>query len=271
MKVKWRYLSIVLLLFVLVVGVVSNHQQQPVNYHSHQTIQTGVLRDTTFSLVASAENSTTHYQQQYGYIEDIGDGRGYTAGIIDFTSATGDLRQVIQRYAKLRPHNKLVAFLPALKKVQGSASHRGLGNKFVQAWRQAAPDTKLIQAQNDILNQQYLKPALQAAKADDLGPLGQYIYYDALVVHGPGDDRSSFGGIRQKALQQAKSPRQGGTQRHYLQTFLRCRAKIMRQETAHQDLSRLKVQEALLKQHNYTLQRPLIWTMYGDHYHLKIR
>ena len=33
-------------------------------------------------LVSSAENSSLDWKAQFGYIEDIHDGRGYTAGII---------------------------------------------------------------------------------------------------------------------------------------------------------------------------------------------
>ena len=47
-------------------------------------------REIFYSIVSSAENSTLDYKEQYSYIEDIGDGRGYTAGIIGFTSGTGD-------------------------------------------------------------------------------------------------------------------------------------------------------------------------------------
>lgn len=42
-------------------------------------------------LVSSAENSSLDWKAQYKYIEDIGDGRGYTAGIIGFSSGTGDM------------------------------------------------------------------------------------------------------------------------------------------------------------------------------------
>lgn len=49
-----------------------------------------------FALVSSAENSDTDYSLQYGYIEDIGDGRGYTAGIIGFTTGIGDLPDVVE-------------------------------------------------------------------------------------------------------------------------------------------------------------------------------
>jgi len=238
-------------------------------YRSQQTIKTGQLRATTFSLVASAENSTTNYRQQYGYIQDIGDGRGYTAGIIGFTSGNGDLRQVIQHYVRLKPHhNGLRRYLPALKRVEGTASHRGLGPQFVRAWRRAAKTRQLVRAEDQILNDQYMQPVLKAAKKDGLSPLGQYIYYDAIVVHGPGNDASSFGGIRRHALKLARAPRQGGNQAEYLKAFLKARTPVMKAEAAHKDLSRLETQRALIKAGNYQLKRPLRWQMYGDHYHL---
>ncbi|MFC6182477.1 chitosanase [Lactiplantibacillus daowaiensis] len=233
-----------------------------------RTIATGDLRATTFALVSSAENSSLNYRQQYRYIEDIGDGRGYTAGIIGFTSGTGDLLRVVKTYQQLRPHNRLVAYLPALKRVNGTASHRGLGAKFVKAWHQAARDPRLVQAQDRVVDQMYLKPAIQAAKQDGLTPLGQYIYYDALVVHGPGNDATSFGGIRRAAKQRAKTPQQGGTATTYLRTFLTVRAKVMRQEAAHHDLSRLNTQWRFVQTHQDKLQLPLTWTMYGQSFRL---
>lgn len=243
---------------------------QAPGYRGQRTIKTGQLRATTFSLVASAENSTTNYRQQYGYIEDIGDGRGYTAGIIGFTSGTGDLREVVQRYTRLKTgHNGLKRYLPALRRVNGTASHADLGPRFVKAWRRAAKDSQMVRAQDAILNRQYLRPVLKAAKQDNLSPLGQYIYYDAIVVHGPGADKSSFGGIRRRAKQLAKTPSQGGNQARYLRAFLKARTRVMKQETAHKDLSRLEVQRQFIKDGNYQLKRPLHWRMYGDRYQLK--
>ena len=77
-------------------------------------ISQGILRKEVFALVSSAENSTTDYTGQYAYIEDIGDGRGYTAGIIGFTTGTGDLLDVINRYTELKPENALEKYIPAL-------------------------------------------------------------------------------------------------------------------------------------------------------------
>ncbi|MFD1455115.1 chitosanase [Levilactobacillus lanxiensis] len=267
MKMKWVLRGTLLVL--LASSLVGCAAKTP-GYQAKRTIKTGQLRATTFALVASAENSTTDYQRQYGYIEDIGDGRGYTAGIIGFTSATGDLRQVVQRYSRLQTHhNGLKRYLPALRRVNGTASHAGLGPKFVKAWRRAAKDPQMARAQDAILNRQYLKPVLRAAKQDNLSPLGQYIYYDAIVVHGPGADRNSFGGIRRRAQKLAKTPRQGGNQAQYLRAFLKVRTGVMREEKAHKDLSRLNVQRRFIKDENYQLKRPLHWQMYGDSYRLR--
>ena len=54
------------------------------------------------------------WRAECGYIEDIHDGRGYTGGIIGFTSATGDMLDVVRIYARALPGNPLAPFLPAL-------------------------------------------------------------------------------------------------------------------------------------------------------------
>ncbi len=48
-------------------------------------------KEIAMRLVSSAENSSLDWRAQYRYIEDIHDGRGYTAGIIGFCSGTGDM------------------------------------------------------------------------------------------------------------------------------------------------------------------------------------
>jgi len=254
--------------WLVVVGILLGGMSGYWYYRLHRTIMTGQLRETTFALVSSAENSSLNYRRQYRYIADIGDGRGYTAGIIGFTSGTGDMLRVIKRYDALQPANRLAKYLPALKRVNGTASHRGLGRPFVTAWHQAAKDPQFVQAQNDILNQRYLKPAVAAARTDGLAPLGQYIYYDAMVVHGPGNGADSFGGIRRAARQRAKTPQQGGKTKTYLRTFLTVRAHVMREESAHHDLSRLIAQWQFVCADKDQLQLPLTWKMYGDTYNL---
>ena len=234
------------------------------------TIAQGTLRDTVFSLVSSAENSTTDFNTEYGYIEDIGDGRGYTCGIIGFTSATGDLLDVVRLYVELAPNNNpLKPYVPALEAAVGSDTHAGLGSGFVSAWKTACKTSQMIEAQNAILNEQYMLPAVNSAQGDGLSPLGQYIYYDALVVHGPGNDADSFGGIRAAALKSARTPAQGGDEATYLSAFLDARTKVMLKEEAHSDLSRINVQRTFIKEKKWDLSRPLSWTMYGDRFELR--
>ncbi|MYS55627.1 chitosanase, partial [Streptomyces sp. SID6013] len=52
-------------------------------------------KEIAMQLVSSAENSSLDWKAQYRYIEDIGDGRGYTAGIIGFCSGTGDMLDLV--------------------------------------------------------------------------------------------------------------------------------------------------------------------------------
>ncbi len=101
------------------------------------------------------------YTRQDAYIEDIGDGRGYTAGIIGFTTGTGDLLDVVNRYMELKPENELGKYIPALEAVNGTDSHEGLGGDFVKDWESAAQCGEMIQAQNDILDEQYMNPAIR--------------------------------------------------------------------------------------------------------------
>ena len=235
---------------------------------SSSNISEGILRKEVFALVSSAENSDTDYTKQYEYIEDIGDGRGYTAGIIGFTSGTGDLLDVVEHYTELKPNNELEKYIPALKKVNGTDSHNGLGEAFEKAWRAAAKTDEMIQAQNDILDEQYMFPAVEYANKDGLSPLGQYIYYDALVVHGSGDSEDCFEAIRDAALEKEQTPSDGGDEADYLNAFLDARIPIMQLEEAHSDLSRIDAQRKFLNEENFDLKLPLEWKMYGDDFSL---
>lgn len=222
-------------------------------------------KDVAMQLVSSAENSSLNWKDQYGYIEDIGDGRGYTGGIIGFTSGTHDMLELVRYYTKLSPSNPLAKYIPALEDVDGSDSHAGLGSGFEAAWKQAASDAVFQRAQNDERDRSYFNPAVSQAKSDELRALGQFIYYDAMVMHGPGSDAESFGGIRAAALKKAKSPAQGGDERTYLNAFLDARVAAMKQEAAHEDVSRVETaQRKFLEAGNFNLNTPLSWSVYGD-------
>jgi chitosanase len=231
-------------------------------------------KELAMQLVSSAENSTLNWRGQYGYLEDIGDGRGYTGGLIGFTSGTGDMLMLVRNLTATAPRNPLAPFLPALRAVNGSDSHDGLGEAFEGAWRQTATDprfaAKFVAAQDRLRDTVYFEPAVAAATADGLPLLGQFAYYDAAVMHGPGTDPESFGGIRAAAMKQARTPAQGGSLARYLDAFWRARIAVMRSEPAHQDVSRVTdLEQKFARDGNYSLQTPLTWSVYGDTYSIR--
>jgi len=220
-------------------------------------------KEIAMQLVSSAENSLLDWRAQYRYIEDIGDGRGYTAGIIGFCSGTGDMLEVVRTYAKARPRNRLARFLPALRRVNGTASHRDLGRRLVTAWRRAAKDKAFQRAQNRERDSVYFEPSVKLAKSDGLGALGQFAYYDAAVVHG----FSGMQGIRMRAVGAAQTPSAGGDEVAYLDTFLDERVVEMKKEAAHEDVTRIETaQRRFLRERNLALDPPLRWSVYGDDY-----
>ncbi|MEN1888885.1 chitosanase [Streptomyces mirabilis] len=226
-------------------------------------------KEIAMKLVSSAENSSLDWKAQYKYIEDIGDGRGYTAGIIGFCSGTGDMLDLVELYTQRKPGNVLAKYLPALRKVNGSDSHQGLDPGFPADWRKAAQDTAFQQAQNDERDRVYFNPAVAQGKTDGIGVLGQFTYYDAIVMHGDGGDSTSFSNIRRRALAKAKPPAQGGDEVTYLNAFLDARVWAMKQEEAHSDTTRVDTeQRVFLQKRNLNLDPPLNWKVYGDSYHI---
>jgi chitosanase len=224
-------------------------------------------KDIAMQVVSSAENSSLDWRAQYKYIEDIGDGRGYTAGIIGFCSGTGDMLEIVQAYTDAESGNVLAEYLPALRAVNGTDSHEGLDPGFPADWREAAADPAFQRAQDDERDSVYFDPAVRQAKSDGLRALGQFIYYDAMVMHGPGDDADSFGGIRAAALAKAEPPAQGGGEVAYLNAFLDARKAAMKREEAHSDTSRVDTeQRVFLNDGNLDFTPPLTWKVYGDGY-----
>src|SRR3954471_11722779 len=226
-------------------------------------------KEIAMEIVCSAENSSLDWKAQYKYIEDIDDGRGYTAGIIGFCSGTGDMLDLVELYTDRKPGNVLAKYLPALRRVDGTDSHDGLDPNFPEDWRKAARDTAFQQAQNDERDRVYFNPAVKQGKADGLRVLGQFAYYDAIVMHGDGGDATSFSSIRRRALRQAKPPAQGGDETTYLNAFLDARVWAMKQEEAHSDTSRVDTaQRVFLRKGNFDLNPPLDWKVYGDSFHI---
>jgi chitosanase len=241
----------------------------PENLSSPAAIAAGldstVKRETAFELVASAENSTLNWRREFAYIEDIHDGRGYTGGIIGFCSGTSDMLAAVAEYTRREPRNVLAAYLPALRKVDGSDSHAGLDPGFPAAWKAAARDPVFQRVQDDERDRMYFDPAVRLAERDGLRALGQFAYYDAAVMHG----LSGLRGIRATAMRGTPLPAQGGDEITYLGAFLDARVAEMRTEEAHSDTTRVDTaQRRFLAASNLDLVAPLSWKVYGDTYRI---
>ncbi|MCH0562765.1 MULTISPECIES: chitosanase [unclassified Streptomyces] len=220
-------------------------------------------------IVSTAENSTLRWRTAYDRVEDIGDGCGYTAGIIGFCTGTHDLLSLVEHYTEDHPGNGLEPYLPALRKVDGTDSHQGLDPGFRAAWKAEAQLPVFRAAQDHERDHVYFAPSVRLAKLDGLGTLGQFIYYDAMVFHGPGIDRDGFYVLRDRAMEKVKTPAEGGDEKTYLSTFLGIRRAAMKERRATLDTSRIDTaQRRFLANGNMDLTTPLVWSVYGERYRL---
>lgn len=224
------------------------------------------------SIMESAEWSTLDIYAGMGQIENIGDGRGLTGGFIGFTSGTGDMRDLVKRYTATKPGNVLAKWIPTLEsRVEVKAWPDASANAFIADWKTAAQDPVFQNEQLKYNDSEYLRPAVEAARADGLGFLGQFIYYDAYIMHGEGPVTGplseSFSAIRAAAMRQAKTPAQNGDERAYLDAFLNVRVQAMEMEAAHDDVARVEnAQRVWVREGNLRLDPPLTWVVYGDRY-----
>lgn len=217
-------------------------------------------------ITSTLENSSTTLQ--YAYVENIHDGRGYTAGRAGFTTGTGDLRVVVKRYKKVAPKARIVKLLPALKRAEGSSSLRGL-RKLPSAWRKAAADPRFRAIQDDVAKKLYLNPALALADGAHVRtPLGQAILYDTAIQHGVGG-RNGLRAVLRETRQVAGDPRTG--EAAWLRRFLDRRLWHLLHwteggfdQSAASSRARIATWRGLLADGAFRLDVPLTWTAYGD-------
>ena len=172
-------------------------------------------------IVSVFEYSTT--QVQYCAIEDIHDGRGYTAGSVGFTSATGDLYELILRYRKLIPQSEFSDLEPILKQraQNEDASVVGL-ERLPQIWKKVCNTRALKNAQDQLVDDFYKKPArLNLKKYHFKSRLAFLIFFDTMVQHGNGNDPDSFSGViaKMRSIPESESD--------FLKEFLKARIKIL--------------------------------------------
>lgn len=223
-------------------------------------------------IISSFENSTTDIQ--YDYAEDIGDGRGITAGRAGFTSGSGDLLEVVRRFAQQRPGSALAGYLPALEAANGTDSTTGLDG-FPDAWAQTShSDPLLNQVQDQVSDQLYFDPAVRrAAQMGVTSALGQLVVWDTIVQHGEGDDPDGLPAIQNEVV--ARFGTVAGNEAAWLTDFLEVRrAHLLNaadpdtRDAWRDSVSRVDALESLVRAGDLDLRPPLAWDVYGDHYTL---
>lgn len=230
------------------------------------------LQKRAAQIMSTFENSTTTVQ--YAYAENIHDGRGITAGRAGFTSATGDLLEVVEQYTKQKPTNSLAQYLPALKADNGTDSTKGLEH-FVPDWQTAAKhDSQLRTAQDAVFNNEYLTPALQQAKSAGVRTaVGQLVILDTIVQHGDGSDPDGLPAILNETEKQYGAVHRN--EQRWLIDFLEVRKRHLESPADpstraawRESVDRVTALESIVDSGNESLTNAITWTVYGDHYSL---
>jgi chitosanase len=182
------------------------------------------------------ENSTPNLQ--YGYSEDIGDGRGYTSGRAGFCTGTGDAIVVVQCYAAAKPGNPLEKFIPELirieqkfvssgGKLQGDTS--GLGG-YTTAWKSSGNDPVFRTCQDSAVDAIYYGAALSKATAKKFKTaLTVVSLWDAQIMHGEADPKFGTAVMMAEADTKVKlsDPPTAMEESEWLGAFHTVRARIM--------------------------------------------
>lgn len=213
-------------------------------------------------VVSVFENSTTDIQ--YCAIEDINDGRGFTAGKAGFTTATGDLILVVKAYKENESFRPLIPLLEERAREEDSST-RGL-ELLPQLWKAACKKQSFIQAQDGIVEELYKSPARKAMSEFNIHSyLGYLIFYDTMIQHGEGSDPDGFYGIINKM------PSHPADEETFLKLFLKERIKVLKHATNEdtrdvwkESVDRAHALERLLKQNAYDLKLPLRIHVWGE-------
>ncbi|MEU1816864.1 chitosanase [Streptomyces roseifaciens] len=227
-------------------------------------------------LVSIFENGTLEIQ--YGYAENLDDGRGVTAGRAGFTTGDGDALDVIRAYTGKHPGNPLARFIPALERSADKGEDAGAlpEDEYIAARKQAAHDADFRSVQDAQVDARYFAPAQRLA--DQLGlssALARTELYDASVQHGNGSGPDALPALASRTSDRVGSPARAG-ERAWLDAFFAARLDDLRhpsdkapQQEWAASADRVECLRRIAATGNDELKGPLTVTAFGTTYTLQ--
>ncbi|MEK2472056.1 chitosanase [Streptomyces noursei] len=182
-------------------------------------------------ITAVFENGAT--VPQYGYITDLHDGCGYTAGWVGFCSQSGDMLGLVKSYNAAAPHNVLAKYTSVLQRLadSGSEDTGALGGAFVRDWKKAAVDPTFRRLQIRVGHDTYLAPAMKLGAREGVrSQLGLENLFDTALMMGQGaDDCDGMVKIAQETDEAlGGNPASGVNEAQWLARFNAVRQKHMK-------------------------------------------
>jgi chitosanase len=209
-----------------------------------ETTKPSSLSPTGMPIPHDAEPSSTHAlfkrikaisnvfevgraEPDYAYVENLGDGRGYTVTQYGFCTYNNEVSDVIARYAQDVPGTPLKRFLPHLPPLTHGVSTKALVG-FPEIWhREIKASEFLANACDEEADKLYFRPALAAAEeAGVRSAIGKSIFYDTWLQHGASSDPDSLITILNRATAET-----GGigksSEADFLRAFLIIRKSVL--------------------------------------------
>ncbi|KAI8900288.1 lysozyme-like domain-containing protein [Globomyces pollinis-pini] len=193
-------------------------------------------KNIALKITTMFENSVQNFQ--FDYCQNIDDGRGYTSGIIGFTTGTMDASALIQVYCKQYPKGAVCKYIPQLKKLDGFAAQgqdadsvKGLEG-YCDAWGTESQTETFQQAQINALEAMYYIPSQHYA--DEVGltiPVGRSFFYDISIQQGPSGGADTLADMIERISQpgpfHATAPIDGGDESLYIKNFMAFREYVL--------------------------------------------
>lgn len=219
---------------VILISVVLPNTFQPIYIVKSKTTKPiAVELDETKKIIAEQiislfENDTI--VPQYDYIENIGDGRGFTAGIIGFTSAYGEIYKVVNDYSTIVPSSSITNYLNKIRKLEKGEIETSELEDFVIEWQKAARDAKFRNIQDKLRDENFYIPAMNTAKK--LGvthDLSKAFIYDTIIQHGnsPSDPDGLPNIIKKANRNIGGSPADGIDEVLWLSELIKVRREVL--------------------------------------------